>query len=94
VSLGRCYRSRGFSEEEEDRMMISRLMRGRLSSSVRALRRDVSSSHCHITGTVMNLLFSEAFEECELWMGNWSVLRIFYNWLLHVFHNVLRHLGG
>lgn len=38
-----------FSEEEEDRMMISRLMRGRLSSSVRALRRDVSSSHCHIT---------------------------------------------
>jgi hypothetical protein len=42
----------------------------------------------------MNLLFSEAFEECELWMGNWSVLRIFYNWLLHVFHNVLRHLGG
>ena len=66
VSLGRCYRSRGFSEEEEDRMMISRLMRGRLSSSVRALRRDVSSSHCHITGTVMNLLFSEVFEECEL----------------------------
>lgn len=50
-------------------MMMSRLMRGRLSSSIKALRRDISPPHCHITGTVTNLELARyycLYHECAI----------------------------